>query len=91
MSELAKEWTAQVFIEEHDDTTTRARVVVHTGDTEVVGVGTAHRNRRDLDVPEIGDELAAARAFADVAHQLLEATAGDIEAVTHHKVGELSS
>lgn len=31
----------------------------------------------------IGDELAVARALADLAHQLLEATAADIEAITH--------
>jgi hypothetical protein len=30
-------------------------------------------------VPEIGDELAAARALFDLAHRLLEATVRDIE------------
>jgi len=34
-------------------------------------------------VPEIGDELAASRALADLAHQLLDAAATDIEGVTH--------
>jgi uncharacterized protein DUF1876 len=34
-------------------------------------------------VPEIGDELAVSRALADLAHQLLDAAAGDIEAITH--------
>ncbi|MGW1997619.1 dsRBD fold-containing protein [Embleya sp. NPDC001921] len=36
---------------------------------------------RRPDVPEIGDELVAARALSDLAHQLLHAAAEDIEAV----------
>jgi hypothetical protein len=37
-------------------------------------------------VPEIGDELATARALADLAYQLLDVTAGDIEQFTHRPV-----
>lgn len=37
----------------------------------------------DSNVPEIGDELAAARALADLSHQLLDAAVQDIEDVTH--------
>jgi len=33
-------------------------------------------------VPEIGDELAAARALSDLAHRLLDVTIADIEAIT---------
>jgi hypothetical protein len=36
-------------------------------------------------VPEIGDAFATARALFELAHQLLEATAADIEAVTHER------
>lgn len=39
-----------------------------------------------MEVPEIGDELAAARALADLAHYLLDATAADIEQLTHAAV-----
>ncbi len=39
--------------------------------------------RVDRNVPSIGDELATARALADLAHQLIDSTVGDIEAVTH--------
>jgi Domain of unknown function (DUF1876) len=42
----------------------------------------ARLNPADSDVPEIGDELATARALADLAHQLIEVTAADIEKVT---------
>ena len=34
-------------------------------------------------MPEIGDELAVARALSDLAHLLIDATVNDIEAMTH--------
>ncbi|GLY70546.1 dsRBD fold-containing protein [Amycolatopsis taiwanensis] len=49
----------------------------------LVGVGDARLNPADRNVPEIGDELAVSRALSDLAHRLLDATAGDIEAITH--------
>ena len=36
MSEIAKEWTARIFIEEQDGRTTHARVHVRTRDTELI-------------------------------------------------------
>ncbi|MEY7972194.1 DUF1876 domain-containing protein [Saccharomonospora xinjiangensis] len=76
-------WTMNIVIEEHDGQT-RAEAVLHKGDgTTHTGIGLAKRNPIDADVPVIGDELAVARALADLSHQLLEATATDIESVTH--------
>ncbi|WP_369794419.1 dsRBD fold-containing protein [Kutzneria sp. 744] len=34
-------------------------------------------------MPEIGDELAVARALADLSHQLLDAAVQDVEGITH--------
>ena len=34
-------------------------------------------------MPEIGDELAVARALSDLGHQPLDAAASDIEHITH--------
>jgi hypothetical protein len=34
-------------------------------------------------VPEIGDELAAARTLSELSHQQLDTAAEDIEQVTH--------
>lgn len=79
-----KTWRLGIHIDEHDDQT-RARAHLVTDDNELTGHGVARLNPRDADVPEIGDELAAARALSDLAHQLLDAAAGDIEAVTHHR------
>jgi hypothetical protein len=52
----------------------------------LVGVGRARLNPDDRDVPEIGDELAAARALSDLGHRLLLAAAADIGASTRERV-----
>jgi hypothetical protein len=80
-------WSVEIFIDEHaDERQTHAEARLHTNDaTRLVGKGTAHRHPDDPEVAEIGDELAVARALSDLAHQLLDATAGDIEQVTHQR------
>ncbi|HEX7746146.1 MAG TPA: DUF1876 domain-containing protein [Micromonosporaceae bacterium] len=80
-----KKWTVEILIDEHDDERrTRAEARLHTGDrTELRGEGRARRNPVDREVPEIGDELAVARALSDLAHRLLDAAADDIEDITH--------
>lgn len=83
-----KLWRVDVYINEHEEVgRTHAEARLRTGDgTELRGVGDARRNPHDLDVPEIGDELAAGRALADLARKLREAAAGDIEGITHEPV-----
>jgi hypothetical protein len=81
-----KRWSVKIFIDEHDNTT-RAEARLETADmTHLVGVGTAILNPHDVNVPEIGDELAAARALSELGHRLLEAAADDIEGATHRPV-----
>ena len=76
------EWTVAVELTELDGRT-HATAVLHGGTPyEVRGEGSARKAPADVDVPEIGDELAAARAFADLSHHLLEAAATDIEGMT---------
>ena len=75
----AKRWTVTIEIDEHDGRT-RAHARLRTQDSDrLVGVGLARLNPADRDVPEIGDELAAARALSDLAHHLLDMAGGDIE------------
>jgi hypothetical protein len=85
-----KRWTVDIYIDEHedeDDRRTHAEARLHTGDdTHLVGVGAAKRNPADLEVPEIGDELATARALSELAHLLLQAAADDVAAITHTQV-----
>src|SRR6266568_6636128 len=51
----------------------------------LTGQGTARRNPEDREATQIGEEIAAARALSDLAHKLLHAAAGDIEAITHQE------
>jgi len=51
----------------------------------LVGTGLARRNPADKDVPEIGDELAVARALSELSHRLLHVAVEDIEDVTHQR------
>ena len=76
----AKHWSVDIYIDEHEETRhTRAEARLHTGDpTEVRGVGTSWRNPYDREVPEIGDELAVARALADLAENLHAASRLDV-------------
>lgn len=81
-------WTVEITISEHDDERrTRADAVLRS-DARIPlrGEGEAHRRSADREVPEIGDELATARALADLAYKLLDVTAGDIEQMTHRPV-----
>jgi len=85
-STVTSRWQVEVFLGERDGRT-HAEARLHTSDrTHLVGTGTARLNPRDRDVPEIGEELAAARALSDLAHKLVEAAASDIEGVTRQRV-----
>lgn len=90
--DAVKQWTVDVYISEHEQQRrTYAEARLRSGDTaELRGSGVARRNPRDLEIPEIGDELAVARALEDLSRRLREVTAGDIEEVTHQPV-ELDS
>ncbi len=62
-----------------DGTRTRAQVTFEIAGKRFEGVGLAHRSPDDPSVPEVGEELAASRAFSDLAHQLLGAATDRIE------------
>ncbi|MBT2522149.1 DUF1876 domain-containing protein [Arthrobacter sp. ISL-28] len=77
-----KGWSVNIVIDEHEGLT-RAKAQLYAEDrSDLIGVGMARLNPADSNIPVIGDELATARALADLAHQLIEATAADIERVT---------
>ncbi|WP_406289455.1 DUF1876 domain-containing protein [Embleya sp. NBC_00896] len=71
------EWKVRLYLFEEEGTT-KARVVLNTGTTELIGHGAAHRSPEDADVPEIGDELAAGRAMCDLGRQLVDVAERDI-------------
>jgi hypothetical protein len=78
----SKHWTVAIEIDEHDGHT-RANARLGWRDQTAVGVGIARLDPDDRNVADIGDELAAARAIADLARRMMTATIHDIEAVTN--------
>ena len=81
-----KRWSVEVLIGEDEGRTyAEARLQTEIGD-RLVGIGRARLSPDDRDVPEIGDELAAARALTDLGHRLLMAAAKDVQEVTHEPV-----
>lgn len=82
----ASTWWVEVFVGENDGVST-ATATLHTRDRHRVSAhGSARLNPSDRDVPEIGYELATARALSALAHQLLELAADDITGVTQEQV-----
>ncbi|CAM01724.1 uncharacterized protein DUF1876 [Saccharopolyspora erythraea NRRL 2338] len=75
-------WSVDIYLDE-DEERTHAEARLHTRDaTDLRGRGLAKRNPHDRDVPEIGAELAAARALFELAHHLLRAATEDVEQAT---------
>lgn len=81
-----KTWRVDIFIGESDEKTHAEARLMPGPEASLTGRGVARLNPTDRGVPEIGDELAVARALSDLAHQLLHAAVDDIEAVTHAPV-----
>ena len=78
-----QDWTVDIRLDE-DDTTTHAHAVLHGRDGVTVQAdGAARRNPVDAPIPEIGEELATARALSALAHQLMDVAAEDISSLSH--------
>jgi hypothetical protein len=76
-------WHIEVeFQEDHTRTEAAARLRLRDG-VELRAHGTARRNPDDPAQPQIGEEIAAARALSDLVHQLLDKAATQIEEATH--------
>ncbi|HSN06476.1 MAG TPA: dsRBD fold-containing protein [Candidatus Angelobacter sp.] len=79
-------WNVEVQVFEQGPETS-ARAILHAGAvTSLEARGRAHRAPKDGDVPEIGDEVAVARALRHLADALLEAASGDISQIEHRAV-----
>jgi hypothetical protein len=75
-------WTVDVFVGEDDGQTYAEAALNDDIGNHVFGAGRARLNPADPDVPEIGDELAVARALLDLGHRLLRIASTAIETVT---------
>lgn len=81
-----REWQVLVSIFESGDNTSASVVLVSDAPTRLTARGQSHRRNKDTSVPEIGDEVAVARALRHLADRLLETAAQDIGAVTGENV-----
>ena len=77
-----REWQVRVSIFESGDATSANVVLMTEAPTHLSARGQSHRNSGDESVPEIGDEVAVARALRHLADQLLDTAAQDVQAVT---------
>jgi hypothetical protein len=77
-----REWQVRVSIFESGEDTSANVVLLTEAPTHLTARGKSHRSTGGTSVPEIGDEVAVARALQHLADQLLETAAQDIKALT---------
>ena len=82
---MANTWKVEIKFTE-DDRVTRADAVLDGGSLRRQAWGRAVRDPLDVDVPVVGEEVAAARALIRLAHQLLGAAETEIEESERHPV-----
>lgn len=81
----AKQWQVTVSVAEYESGETKAHVIAHTGLRALQAHGRARRLAGDVDVPQIGDEVAVGRAFVSLGEDLLDQAAEDIEEIEGHR------
>ena len=77
-----REWQVRVSIFESQDDTSANVVLLSDAPDHLQARGESHRAAGDRAVPEIGDEVAVARALHHLADLLVATAEQDIEAVT---------
>jgi hypothetical protein len=75
-----RDWQVRVSIVESDDDTDARVVLVADSPAHLTASGHSHRSAADTPIPEIGDQVAVARALRRLADQLLDTATEDIEA-----------
>jgi len=80
-----REWNVRVSIFESGDETSANVVLIADSPERLSARGTAHRSAHDPGVPEIGDEVAVARALRHLADQLMETAETDVSDLTGEK------
>ncbi|GGK80281.1 dsRBD fold-containing protein [Ornithinimicrobium pekingense] len=77
-----REWTVRISIFESDDDTAATAVLLAGAPEQLSASGESHRAAGDEPVPEIGDEVAVARALRHLADILMASAEDDIVART---------
>lgn len=76
-------WHVELRFSEDVDNTLAVAVLRGPRGRELRGHGQARRNPADRPAPVIGEEVAGARALSNLAHELLEYAASEIEVNVH--------
>jgi hypothetical protein len=79
-------WAVDVMIGECDGRTYAEAYLDDDLGNRLVGNGEATVRQDEPDVPEIGDEIAVARALTDLGRRLLDTAADDLAGVTRERV-----
>ncbi len=74
-------WSVDVFLFEHETSTTARAVLSAGGSQEVTGEGSAHPVTPDRRMTEIVNEVAVGRALVDLGGRLAALAVGDTEAL----------
>ncbi|WP_331766331.1 DUF1876 domain-containing protein [Embleya sp. NBC_00896] len=83
-------WHIEMEFKEDGRRTEAAALLRLQDGTELRSRAHAARYPDDPDQPQVGEEIAAARALTDLTRQLLDKAAGEIEATTHRPVMTLA-
>jgi len=81
-----RSWQVRIDLFEAGDDTTAHAVLVTEAPAHLDASGSAHRRSGDPEVPEIGDEIAVARALRRLSDRLLGTASDDISAMEGHQV-----
>lgn len=76
-------WTVELRFDEDEGRTIAVAEIRTPSGRELRGHGMSKRNPSDRPVTHIGEEVAAARAMSNLAHELLEYAAAEIENNVH--------
>ncbi len=79
-------WNIGIEVIISGDNGTAHAVLTKADGQRVEGYGRARRNPDDEPHPEVGQELATARALRDLADRLLKATSDDLSKIEHQRI-----
>ncbi|WP_354639313.1 DUF1876 domain-containing protein [Kitasatospora camelliae] len=82
---MQNHWIVDLNFEEDENRTSCTASLSGFSAPGVRGVGVARRNPDDTPDSTIGEELAAARACSNLAHELINKAASGIEDHTHRR------
>jgi hypothetical protein len=80
-----RRWSVEILVGEEEGRTYAEAALRDDIGNHITGTGRAQVAPTDRNVPEVGDEIAVARALRDLSHRLLAIAEDDVEALTHEQ------